>query len=69
MILIEVWYNEYSKPKGFDTTFHKEEHMMKNVLKAIALVGTGVVLTLGTLVVLTYSLAEMEEREYEQWGN
>jgi len=42
---------------------------MMKALKAIALVGTGVVLTLGTLVVLTFSIAEMEERECEQWGN
>lgn len=41
---------------------------MKNVLKAIALVGTGVVLTLGTLIALTYTIAELEEHECEKWS-
>ena len=35
-------------------------------LKAIALVGVGVILTLGTLMVLAYSLAEQEEYERER---
>ena len=40
---------------------------MKNVLKAIALVGTGAILTLGSLIAITYYI-DWQERNYHMVG-